>query len=82
MTLPAGLPPDPAFSNQKGSVMLGFCFGFLITTACYGALVYFGWKRVLVHLKGNAEASQAFTEHVLIPLFGRKESEAKKAGEL
>ncbi len=59
--------------------MFAFFLGFVLATAGYGALMYLGWMRVIAHLRGNAEASQAFTAVVLIPLFGRRESEPKKA---
>ncbi|HTU92890.1 MAG TPA: hypothetical protein VMF69_22610 [Gemmataceae bacterium] len=45
---------------------------FLLTTAAYGALLWLACRRVLRHLKGNPEAVKAVTDHVLIPLLGRR----------
>jgi len=47
-------------------------FTFLLTTALYGAGLFFAWRRVMEHLKENDEASRAFAEHILVPLLGRK----------
>ncbi len=52
---------------------------FLFTTALYGALVWLAWRRVVVHLKENPEGVQAFTQHILIPLLGRRPEQKKEA---
>jgi len=45
---------------------------FLLTTAGYGALLWLACRRIMRHLKDNPEAVKAVTEHVLIPLLGRR----------
>jgi hypothetical protein len=45
---------------------------FLVSTALYVALLLFAFRRVTTHLQGNADATKAVVEHVLIPLLGRK----------
>jgi hypothetical protein len=45
---------------------------FLLTTAAYGILLWLACRRVSRHLQGNAEAVKAVTDHVLIPLLGRR----------
>jgi hypothetical protein len=45
---------------------------FLLTTALYGSLLFFAFRRVFAHLQGNAEATKHVVDHVLIPLLGRK----------
>jgi len=53
---------------------------FVLTSAAYGAVTYLILRRIAEHLKGNPEASKAFSEHVLIPVLGRK-AVAKKEPE-
>jgi hypothetical protein len=45
---------------------------FLLTTAVYGALLWLAVRRISRHLQGNAEGVKAVTNHVLIPLLGRR----------
>jgi hypothetical protein len=45
---------------------------FLVTTALYGVLLWLAIRRVSQHLQGNPEAVKAVTDHVLIPLLGRR----------
>jgi hypothetical protein len=45
---------------------------FLLTTALYGVLLGLACRRVSRHLQGNPEGVRAVTEHVLIPLLGRR----------
>ncbi len=42
------------------------------TTALYAVPVFFGARRLMLHLKDNQEACEAFTRHVLVPLLGQK----------
>ncbi len=52
--------------------MLLIFLTFLLTTAGYGALLWWACRRISRHLRGNPEAVKAVTEHVLIPLLGRR----------
>jgi hypothetical protein len=45
------------------------------TTALYAVPVFIGARRLMLHLRGNQEACEAFSKHVLIPLLGRKPKE-------
>jgi hypothetical protein len=56
-------------------VMLLVLLTFLATTALYAVLVAVVFRRVALHLQGNAEAMRAVTEHVLVPLLGRKKKD-------
>jgi hypothetical protein len=49
-----------------------FIFGFVMGLGVPISLAILGWRRIVLHLQGNEEASRAFTDHVLCPLFGRK----------
>ncbi len=42
-----------------------------------GRLVWFGCQHVVSHLRDKPEATRAVVEHVLMPLFGRKEMPGK-----
>jgi hypothetical protein len=44
---------------------------FLLTTALYGALVFFPARRLAVYLQAHPEAVHALSQHLLLPLFGR-----------
>jgi hypothetical protein len=46
---------------------------FVVTLAGLGVLAWLGFRRIALHLRGNPEGTRAVVEHVLIPLFGRKE---------
>jgi hypothetical protein len=46
---------------------------FVVMLSGFAVLVWFGFHRIALHLRGNPEATKAVVEHVLIPLFGRKE---------
>lgn len=46
---------------------------FVVMTATFAVLLWFGFHRVALHLRGNPDATRAVVEHVLIPLFGRKD---------
>lgn len=50
---------------------------FIAMLAGMAALVWFGCQRVAMHLSGKPEATRAVVEHVLMPLFGRKEMPGK-----
>lgn len=45
---------------------------FILTTGLYGGLLFLAGRRVARHLQGNPEAVKAVTEHVLLPILGRK----------
>jgi hypothetical protein len=45
---------------------------FLLTTALYGGLLWLACRRLSRHLQGNPDAVKAVTDHVLIPLLGRR----------
>ncbi len=46
---------------------------FVLMLAGVGGLIWLGCQRVATHLRGKPEATKAVVEHVLMPLFGRKE---------
>jgi hypothetical protein len=46
---------------------------FVFMTTLLAVLLWLGFNRVTLHLRDNPEATRAVVEHVLIPLFGRKE---------
>lgn len=52
--------------------MLTMVITFVLVTAVYAGVLWFGFRRVAMHLRGNQEATKAVVEHVLIPLLGRK----------
>ena len=45
---------------------------FSLTTGIYASLMWLACRRVVHHLRGNPEAVKAVTEHVLLPMLGRK----------
>ena len=47
---------------------------FVLMLAGMAALIWLGCQRVAAHLGGKPEATKAVVEHVLMPLFGRKET--------
>jgi hypothetical protein len=59
--------------------MLLIFLTFILTTSLYGYLLFLACRRVARHLEGNQEAVKAVTEHVLMPVFGRK-AEQKPIG--
>jgi hypothetical protein len=45
---------------------------FLLTTALYGGLLWwFVCRPVFANMKDNAQACQAFTQIIVLPIFGR-----------
>lgn len=53
---------------------------FLLTTAVYGILLYLAARRISRHLQGNEVGVKAVTDHVLIPLLGRRpDDESERA---
>jgi hypothetical protein len=50
---------------------------FVATTATYAGLLFLAFRRVARHLQGSPDAMQAVTEHVLVPLLGKKQDEAE-----
>lgn len=53
---------------------------FVVVMSGIGVLLWFGFHRIALHLRGNPEATRAVVEHVLIPLFGRKEEPEFETG--
>ena len=51
---------------------------FVATTGIYTGLLVLAFRRVARHLQGHPEAVQAVTEHVLLPLLGRKQDDVDK----
>jgi len=51
---------------------------FLLTSAAYATLAYFAWQRLARHLKGNPDAVDAFSRHVVLPLLGEKPDEKEE----
>jgi hypothetical protein len=51
---------------------------FVLTTVLYAGLGLWGLARVIRHLQTNRAAVQAVTEHVLMPLLGRKSEQVEK----
>lgn len=47
---------------------------FVLMLAGMAALIWLGCQRVTMHLRGKPEATRAVVEHVLMPLFGRKQA--------
>ncbi len=48
---------------------------FVLATALWGVLLWLAARRVLRHIRGDAEATRAVVEHVLMPLVGKKPGE-------
>jgi hypothetical protein len=44
---------------------------FILTTSVYAFILWVACRRVVSHLRGNPEAVQAVTEHVLLPMLER-----------
>jgi hypothetical protein len=55
--------------------MLEIVLTFIATTCFYLAIALFFCQRVVWHLQDNPEAVKAVTDHVLVPLLGRKPEE-------
>ncbi|HYV37931.1 MAG TPA: hypothetical protein VE988_19760 [Gemmataceae bacterium] len=51
---------------------------FIATTGVYLGLLILAFRRVARHLQGRPDAVEAVTEHVLLPLLGRKREEPEK----
>jgi hypothetical protein len=51
---------------------------FVVTTGVYAGLLVLAFRRVAWHLQGHPEAVKAVTEHVLLPLLGRKKDNLEK----
>lgn len=47
---------------------------FVVVMSGLCVLLWLGFHRIAMHLRGNPEATRAVVEHVLIPLFGRREA--------
>jgi len=52
--------------------MFAIIVTFSLTTIVYASLMWLACRRVVHHLRGNPEAVKAVTEHVLLPMLGRK----------
>jgi hypothetical protein len=59
-------------------MLVAILMTFVLTTVLYVGLGVWGLMRVIRHLQTNRAAVQAVTEHVLMPLFGRKAEQAEK----
>jgi hypothetical protein len=53
-------------------MILTICLTFVGTTMLYAAALFLACRRVMRHLQGKAPAIAAVVEHVLVPLFGRR----------
>ena len=62
-------------------MLFGMCLMFLLTTGGYGFLLWLACRRIMEHLKGDPQATEAFTRHVLVPLFGRRKEAAPDDGQ-
>jgi hypothetical protein len=45
---------------------------FVMTSAMYAAVLVIALRRVARHLRDNAEATKQVSEHVFVPLFGKR----------
>jgi hypothetical protein len=61
----------PAYSKEVSMFLMFLILVAFLATV--GVLAWFGCQRVALHLRGNPDATKAVVEHVLIPLFGRKQ---------
>ena len=52
--------------------MVAVIMTFILTTGVYASLMWLACRRVVHHLRGNPEAVKAVTEHVFLPMLGRK----------
>jgi hypothetical protein len=49
---------------------------FILTTAFYAFLViWFVVRPIAEHMKENAEGAKALSEHVIVPVFGKRQRE-------
>jgi hypothetical protein len=55
-------------------MILVFMLTFLLTTAGYGVLIWFGCRRIAAHFRENPAAGRAIFEHVVLPLFKKQAS--------
>ena len=54
---------------------------FILTTVAYGVLIWFASRRLVAHLRDNPEAVAALSEHLIIPILGRKPPEDPGVGQ-
>ena len=47
----------------------------VFTLACHISLLWFFFRRVALHIQGDANATQAVVDHVLVPILGRKSTQ-------
>jgi hypothetical protein len=52
---------------------------FILSVAVCACLVWRAGRRVAHHLRGNPEAVNAVTEHVLLPMLGRQDEQKPTA---
>ena len=71
VTPAGGASPAPPSFLRRWNMLLIF-LTFILTTCFYGCLLCLACRRITTHLQGNAEAVKAVTEHVLLPVLGRK----------
>jgi hypothetical protein len=55
-------------------MLLEISLTFLVTTVGYVLLLWLALRRVALHLQGNEAATKAVTEHVLVPILGRRKA--------
>ena len=55
--------------------MILVLLSFLLTTAGYGFLVWLAVRRVVEHLRECPEGVAALSEHLLLPVFGKRKPE-------
>ena len=53
-------------------MILTICLTFVGTTILYATVLFLACRRVMRRLQGKAPAIAAVVEHVLAPLFGRR----------
>jgi len=56
-------------------MLFGLCLGLLMATGLYGFLLWLCLRRIADSLKTDLQAADFFSRHVLVALFGRRESE-------
>jgi hypothetical protein len=53
-------------------ILITLLLTFVMTTGLYAAVLWLAFRRVASHLKDNAEAVKQVSEHVFVPLFGKR----------
>jgi hypothetical protein len=55
-------------------MLFGMFLSFLLIAVAEGGLLWLIWCRLGQHLRENPEAVAALTNHLIVPLMGRKEA--------